>query len=76
MDLTDCRDMISLQAIIFMIIFLQCSAKLSTCYSYVGIALRAALRMGLHRAFRDSFTPIEVCRWNVGLIITASNKAF
>lgn len=59
MDVTDCRDIISLQAIIFIILFLQCSAKLSTCYSYIGIALRSALRMGLHRSFRDSFTPIE-----------------
>lgn len=42
-----------------MILFLQCSAKLSTCYSYIGVALRSAMRMGLHRSFRDSFTPIE-----------------
>ena len=58
-DLTDCRDLTSLQTIIFMILFLQCSAKLATCYSYIGIALRSALRMGLHRSFRDSFSPIE-----------------
>ena len=49
MDITDCRDMQSLQAILFMILFLQSSANLSTCYSYIGIALRSALRMGLHR---------------------------
>ena len=51
-----------------MIMFLQCSAKLSTCYSYIGVALRSAMRMGLHRSFRDSFTPIEAemrkrCFW-------------
>ena len=32
-----------------MIIYLQCSARLSTCYSYIGIALRSALKEGLHR---------------------------
>ncbi|KAF2232946.1 hypothetical protein EV356DRAFT_568417 [Viridothelium virens] len=58
-DLADCRDISSLQAHIFMILFLQSSAKLSTCYAFVGIALRSALRMGLHRSFDDNFTPIE-----------------
>lgn len=42
-----------------MIQFLQCSAKLSTCYAYIGVALRSALRMGLHRSFNANFTPIE-----------------
>jgi hypothetical protein len=43
-----------------MIIFLQSSAKLSVCYAYIGVALRSALRMGLHRCFRDNFSPIEL----------------
>jgi hypothetical protein len=59
MDITDCRDMPSLQAILFMILFLQSSANLSTCYSYIGIALRSALRMGLHRNLTYNFNPIE-----------------
>lgn len=59
MDITDCRDLVSLQAIIFMILFLQCSAKLATCYAFIGVALRSALRMGMHRSFQDSFNPIE-----------------
>lgn len=42
-----------------MIQFLQSSAKLSTCYAYIGVALRSALRMGLHRSFNTSFNPIE-----------------
>lgn len=58
-DITDCRDITSLQALIFMILFLQCSARLTTCYSYIGIALRAALRMGLHRSFATQFSPVE-----------------
>jgi hypothetical protein len=59
LDITDCRDLTSLQAIIFMIQFLQSSAKLSTCYAYIGVALRSALRMGLHRSFNANFNPIE-----------------
>lgn len=59
LDITDCRDLTSIQAICFMILFLQSSAKLSTCYSYVGIALRAALRLGLHRSVAANFNPVE-----------------
>ena len=58
-DITDCRDLPSLQALIFMILFLQSSARLTTCYSYIGIALRSALRMGLHRSVARDFNPIE-----------------
>ncbi|KAJ5267057.1 hypothetical protein N7478_009865 [Penicillium angulare] len=59
LEVTDCRDLTSLQAICFMVLFLQSSAKLSTCYSYVGIALRSALRLGLHRNVATDFNPIE-----------------
>ena len=59
MDITDCRDITSLQAILFMILFLQSTANLSTCYSYIGIALRCSLRMGLHRNLTGSFNPID-----------------
>ncbi|KAE8451957.1 hypothetical protein EG329_002121 [Mollisiaceae sp. DMI_Dod_QoI] len=59
MDVTDCRDITSLQTVLFMILFLQSSANLSTCYSYIGIALRSALRMGLHRSLVNNFNPIE-----------------
>lgn len=58
-DVTDCRDLTALQTIIFMIQFLQSSAKLSTCYAYIGVALRSSLRMGLHRSFNSNFNPIE-----------------
>ena len=51
MDIADCRDLMSVQAVICMIIFMQSSAKLSQCYAYVGVALRSALRMGLHRSY-------------------------
>jgi hypothetical protein len=59
LEITDCRDLTSLQAICFMVLFLQSSAKLSTCYSYVGIALRSALRLGLHRTVTADFNPVE-----------------
>lgn len=42
-----------------MVLFLQSSAKLSTCYSYVGIALRSSLRLGLHRSVTTNFNPVE-----------------
>lgn len=59
MEITDCRDLTSLQAIIFMILFLQSSANLSVCYVYIGVALRSAIRLGLHRNLQMSFNPIE-----------------
>lgn len=59
-DITDCRDLNSLQTVLVMILFLQSSARLSTCYSYIGVALRAALRLGLHRDFKANFNPIEL----------------
>lgn len=43
-----------------MTLFLQSSAKLATCYSYVGVALHSALRMGLHRSIKSNFNPIEL----------------
>ncbi|KXH40974.1 fungal specific transcription factor [Colletotrichum nymphaeae SA-01] len=48
-DITECRDLTSLQALLFMILFLQATSNLSGCYAFVGIALRSALRIGLHR---------------------------
>lgn len=59
MDIADCRDLTSIQAVVFMILFLQSTAKMSQCYAYVGVALRSALRMGLHRAAAGRFDPIE-----------------
>ncbi|KAL6816305.1 putative C6 transcription factor [Trichoderma camerunense] len=58
-DMADCRDLVTLQTICFMILFLQSSAKLSTCYSYIGIAQRAALRLGLHRLVSGNFNALE-----------------
>ena len=59
-DMTDCRDLTSLQTMLFIVLFLQSSARLSTCYSYIGIVLRSAIRMGLHRSVSNTFDPIEM----------------
>lgn len=58
-DITDCRDTISLQTVLFIIIFLQCSLRMSTCYIYIGIALKSAVHMGLHRRVTAKLNPIE-----------------
>ncbi|KAL6886933.1 fungal-specific transcription factor domain-containing protein [Trichoderma evansii] len=48
-DVTECRSLISIQTLVFIILFLQSTANLNTCYSFIGIALRSSLRIGLHR---------------------------
>lgn len=52
--------MASLQALVYMILFLQATSNISDCYAFLGIALRSCLRMGLHRHLsHDKITPIE-----------------
>ncbi|KAK9479073.1 fungal-specific transcription factor domain-containing protein [Lipomyces japonicus] len=58
-DIIEARDIDTIQTIILMILFLQSTARLATCYSYIGVALRAALRLGLHRKVSYHFNPIE-----------------
>ncbi|KAL6930171.1 hypothetical protein ACO0SA_001578 [Hanseniaspora valbyensis] len=48
-DLSNCSDLHSIQTTIMLFMFLQCSARLSTCYIFIGIAMRSALREGYHR---------------------------
>ncbi|KAK5214051.1 Gypsy retrotransposon integrase-like protein 1 [Exophiala xenobiotica] len=60
LDITDCRDLVTIQAIVFMIVFLQSTAKLPVCYAYIGIAMRACCRLGLHRNIPNRFNPIEL----------------
>ena len=59
LDIHKCRDLISLQTIVCMIIFLQSAARISTCYSYTGAAVTAAVQLGLHRKTRNGADPIE-----------------
>lgn len=59
-DVTNISDVFAIQTMFMMTMFLQCSANLKNCYSYIGIALRAAISEGLHR--KNSLvgpTPIE-----------------
>jgi hypothetical protein len=61
LDITDCRDLMTIQTVFFMILFLQSSAKLATCYAYIGVALRACCRLGLHRNLpNQKFGTIEL----------------
>lgn len=48
-DVTNVRDVYAIQTMFMLTIFLQCNANLNTCYSYIGIALRAAISEGLHK---------------------------
>lgn len=58
-DITECRDLTSLQSLLFLILFLQATSNLSACYAFLGIATRIALRMGLHRHLPNAnFTPL------------------
>ncbi|KAK0612152.1 fungal-specific transcription factor domain-containing protein [Immersiella caudata] len=60
-DLTECGDMTTLQALVFITLFLQATANLRACHTFVGIAVRSALRMGLHRHLPHArMSPIEV----------------
>ena len=58
-DTLEVKDVRTVQAIVMMTMFLQCSARLSTCYTYIGAALRAALGLGLHRDVHAGFNPVE-----------------
>ncbi|KAL2024408.1 hypothetical protein VTK56DRAFT_8219 [Thermocarpiscus australiensis] len=59
-DVAECRDMVSLQGLVFMILFLQATSNISACYAYLGIALRSCVRMGLHRhLIHAKLNPIE-----------------
>ncbi|KAK8087602.1 transcriptional activator Mut3p [Apiospora hydei] len=56
-DITECCDMTTLQALVFTIQFLQATGNLNGGHTFVGIALRAALRMGLHRHLPHASLP-------------------
>ncbi|KUJ06794.1 uncharacterized protein LY89DRAFT_397515 [Mollisia scopiformis] len=57
-DTANCRDMLSLQTLVCIIIYLQSSALMHSCYSYISTAISVSLQMGLHRA-ETSLDPIE-----------------
>ncbi|KAH8811153.1 fungal-specific transcription factor domain-containing protein [Xylogone sp. PMI_703] len=47
----ECRDLLSLQAMTLITMFLMCTVRTSTSYSYVGTLVRLAFQLGLHRSF-------------------------
>lgn len=65
-DITNVGDISQIQTIVMMIMYLQCLARLSTCYLYIGIAMRSALKEGLHRnllifqSLKRRLDPIEI----------------
>lgn len=59
-DLTNCLNMGSLQATLFIIMYLQSSGRLSACHSYIAVANASALQMGIHRsAASRGLDPVE-----------------
>ncbi|KAE8444750.1 hypothetical protein EG329_014310 [Mollisiaceae sp. DMI_Dod_QoI] len=59
-DTANCRNMYSLQALVCIIIYLQSSALMHSCYSYISIAISVSLQMGLHRSeVSTRLDPIE-----------------
>ena len=48
-DIVKYCDLLSLQAVICMIVFLQSAGRISTCHPYIGIAVTIATKLGLHR---------------------------
>ncbi|KAL3230596.1 hypothetical protein RNJ44_01045 [Nakaseomyces bracarensis] len=49
LNLLDVKDLYSIQALFMMTMFLQCTADIKTCYSYVGISMRSLVKEGYHR---------------------------
>ncbi|CCU76019.1 C6 transcription factor (Mut3) [Blumeria hordei DH14] len=58
-DVSDCGTIPQLQTVLFLIIYLQSAAKLDVCYSYIKLAQKSALQMGLHLKQNSKCSPIE-----------------
>ena len=79
-EVTECDDLQILQAIIFLIMFLEVSGRLSAAYSYLSVASAAALNMGVHRAATPAsidYVTLEIrkrtfwCLWVMDSYLTA-----
>jgi hypothetical protein len=64
LDPADCQDLLSLQSLLCMILFTQTSSMMSTCYSYICMAVAASLQMGLFTevASQELPEPERLCR--------------
>ncbi|KIW91596.1 uncharacterized protein Z519_07563 [Cladophialophora bantiana CBS 173.52] len=58
-DISDCRELISLQALLCVTYILHCSGKMSVCHSYIAAAVAASLQIGLHRSLSSVLDPVE-----------------
>ncbi|OAP61627.1 hypothetical protein AYL99_03830 [Fonsecaea erecta] len=47
-DLDRCRDISTLQTLLCFVLFLMSTARLATAHTFIGLAVAAAMRMGLH----------------------------
>lgn len=54
-DITQCRNVMSLQTLLCSILFLISTARIGSAHTYIGIAVAATFRLGLHfRSNQDS----------------------
>ncbi|KIW90596.1 uncharacterized protein Z519_08379 [Cladophialophora bantiana CBS 173.52] len=59
-DLDRCRDIPTLQTLLCLILFLISTARLATAHTFIGLAVAAAMRMGLHsQASCDGLSDLE-----------------
>ncbi|OQV00477.1 Fungal specific transcription factor domain-containing protein [Cladophialophora immunda] len=59
-DLDRCRDIPTLQTLLCFILFLISTARLATAHTFIGLAVAAAMRMGLHsQASCDGLSELE-----------------
>ncbi|OAL32531.1 hypothetical protein AYO22_00553 [Fonsecaea multimorphosa] len=60
LDVAQCADLISMQTILCLIYFLVTTSRLTSAYTYLGIACTSALRLGLHKDIGKDITITEV----------------
>ncbi|EXJ91841.1 hypothetical protein A1O3_00391 [Capronia epimyces CBS 606.96] len=59
-NLDHCRDLLCLQTLLCFILFLMSTARLATAHTFIGLAVAASMRMGLHsRASCDGLSELE-----------------
>ncbi|OAP62996.1 hypothetical protein AYL99_02223 [Fonsecaea erecta] len=60
LDVAQCADLISMQTILCLIYFLVTTSRLTSAYTYLGIACTSALRLGLHKDIGKDISISEV----------------
>ncbi|VCU39432.1 Bgt-50698 [Blumeria graminis f. sp. tritici] len=58
-DIFDCGTIPQLQTVLFLVFYLQSTAGLDICYSYIKLAQQSAFQMGLHLKHDNQCNPIE-----------------